>query len=387
MFKRNLRITNSRSFFLFGARATGKSTFVKNLDFLKRRTRYIDLLEPAVEEKYSLNPQILIDELKENSQGYKWVLIDEVQKVPKLLDAVHYLIESTDLKFALTGSSSRKLKRVGANLLAGRAFRNSMFPLTCIEMGKKFSIQFQMNWGSLPEVTQLKSDKERSQYLRTYYETYIREEIVAEQLVRNLNPFRLFLPICMQNETNPLNFTKIAEQTGVDTKTVQNYYDILIDTHLGFYLNSFDRSLRSVQIKAPKFYFFDIGVRRAIEKQLSNPVVQGTSLYGTLFESWFINECYRLNEYGQLDYKFSYFRTKDDAEIDLIIERPDGSIALVEIKSAENVEDRHLKHLNHFQKDFPEAEYICVCNASHARTRGKIKILPWSAAFRALRLV
>jgi predicted AAA+ superfamily ATPase len=258
--------------------------------------------------------------------------------------------------------------------------------LTALELGKKMNIEHQLNWGSLPEVINLKSDKDKSLYLKTYLEIYIKEEVVAEQAVRNLTPFRLFLPLCMQNETEPLNFTKLSERTGVDVKTVQNYFEILIDTNLGFFLNSYDKSLRAVQKEAPKFYFFDCGVRRAIEKQLSIPVKKQTSLYGVLFESWFINECHRLNEYFQLDYKFSYLRTKDDAEIDLIIERPDQSVTLVEIKSTDKIEDRHLKHLKSFKKDFLNANYVCVSDENKSRTLDGILITPWKNAFKVLKL-
>jgi predicted AAA+ superfamily ATPase len=387
MIKRTLKLSKSRSFFLFGARGTGKSTLLLQDPTFKKNCLKIDMLEPEQEEKYCLHPQILFEELDGNPDGYKWVVIDEIQKSPKLLDVVHKLIESTDIKFALTGSSSRKLKRMGANLLAGRAFRFFLYPLTSIELGKHMDLDKQLNWGSLPEVLNFRNTKDKSLYLRAYLENYIKEEVVAEQAVRNLTPFRLFLPICMQNETEPLNFTKIAESTGVDVKTIQNYFEILIDTHLGFFLNSYDKSLRVVQREAPKFYFFDCGVKRAIEKQLTIPIQKQTTQYGKAFESWFINECFRLNEYQQLDYKFSYLRTKDDAEIDLIIERPDHSVTLVEIKSTDKIEGRHLKHLKHFRKDFPDANFICVCSEKKTRKVDGINVIPWQQAFKLLKLL
>jgi predicted AAA+ superfamily ATPase len=276
---------------------------------------------------------------------------------------------------------------MGANLLAGRAFRYFLYPLTSFELGPKFDLEDQLNWGSLPEIIKFKNVKDKALYLKAYLENYIKEEVVAEQSVRNLTPFRLFLPICMQNETEPLNFSKIAESTGVDVKTIQNYFEILVDTHLGFFLNSYDKSLRAVQKSAPKFYFFDGGVRKAIEKQLTIPLQKQTTQYGKAFESWFINECFRLNEYHQLDFKFSYLRTKDDAEIDLIIERPDRTISLVEIKSSERIEARHLKHLKHFEKDFPNSNKICVCNEKKSRQVDKILITPWKKAFKLLNLL
>ncbi len=387
MIQRLLKISKTKSFFLFGGRGTGKSTLIHNLAEFKSKTLKIDLLLPEQEEKYSLRPQTLFDELDGNPDNLKWVFIDEVQKSPKLLDVVHKLIESTHLKFVLTGSSSRKLKRLSANLLAGRAFRYFLYPLTALELGKKMNLEHQLNWGSLPEVFTLKTNKDKALYLKSYVDNYIKEEIVAEQAVRNLNPFRLFLPICMQNETEPINFTKLAEATGVDIKTIQNYFDIIIDTNLGFFLNSYSRSVRAVQKEAPKFYFFDTGVRRAIQKQLSIPVEKQTSNYGKLFESWFVNECHRLNEYNQLDYQFSYLRTKDDAEIDLIIERPNGTFTLVEIKSSEKIEQRHLKHLKLFKDDFKNADLVCVCNEKKVRKTDGVTVSPWSEAFKILKLI
>jgi uncharacterized protein len=303
------------------------------------------------------------------------------------LDIVHKLIESTSIKFALTGSSSRKLKRIGANLLAGRAFNFRLFPMTSVEIGPSFNLEAALTWGSLPKIFSLKTSRQKSLFLKSYLETYLKEEIIAEQVLRNLNPFRLFLPMCLQNETEPLNFSKIAVDTGVDTKTIQSYYEILCDTHLGFLLNPYDKSVRSVQKKASKFYFFDTGVRRAIGKSLKISLQKQTSDYGILFESWFINEIYRYNEYHQLDYTLSYLRTKDDAEIDLIIERPNGSVSLVEIKSSEKIEERHIKHLVSFKNEFPNAELICVSNEKKARRQNDVLILPWQQAFNVLKMI
>ena len=389
MYKRIQELESKQSFFLFGARGTGKSTLLQQQKYLlnsKDSVLWIDLLSPEDEEKYSLKPQTLLHEVEAMKKHLQWIVIDEIQKAPKLLNVVHKIIESTSIQFALTGSSSRKLKRIGANLLAGRAYTFQLFPFTSQEMGKDFNLDEALAWGTLPGSTNASTTKQKALFLKSYYNTYIKEEIVAEQAVRNLNPFRLYLPICMQNEAEPLNFSNISDQTGVDTKTIQNYYDILCDTHLGFFLNPYGKSIRAVQKKAPKFYFFDTGVRRAIEKQLSIPLQKKTSDYGKLFETWYINEVHRYNECKGLDYNFSYIRTKDDAEIDLIIERPDKSVSLVEIKSSEKIEERHLKHLNSFKNDFPNADLICVCNEKKARKVDGVWILPWKESFKVLRL-
>lgn len=384
MFYRLISISNEESFFLFGARGVGKSTLLEKLPFLKKALVF-DLLDQDIEEEFEVRPQLLFERCASLPKK-SWVVIDEVQKIPQLLDVVHALIEKRKIHFALTGSSSRKIKRSGANLLAGRALIHTLFPLNHIEMGKSFDLNFVLNWGSLPKVINYKSDSLRSKFLKSYVQTYLKEEIVAEQLVRNLKPFRLFLPIAAQMNAKPLNFTNISKDTGVDYKTIQTYFDILVDTHMGYFLESYSGSVRKVQLQAPKFYFFDLGVKRALQKQLTIPVHPETNTYGEAFETWFINECIILNSYYNLDYEFSYLRTKDDVEIDLIVTRPDGSMVLVEIKSATHIDPRHLKHLKAFQNDFSNAEFICVSQAKHSQIIDGIKILPWRQALSVIGL-
>lgn len=378
MIKRLLNLSNSQSFFLFGARSTGKTTLVENTPFL-RSAAYYDLLNPDLEEEMSLRPQSLFEKVSPLPRG-SWVVIDEVQKVPALLDVVHSLMEKKRINFALTGSSARKLKRGGGNLLAGRAIVFSLFPLTHLELGDSFHLDEALNWGSLPKMTELLTDLERSRYLRAYVQTYVKEEIVVEQLIRNLDPFRLFLPVAAQMNSQIINYSNISRDTGVDYKTIQNYYQILVETHIGHFLESYSRSVRKVQRQAPKFYFFDNGVRRSIGKGLTIPVTPQTTNYGEAFESWVINECFRLNSYFELDFSFSYLRTKDDVEVDLVVERPNGSVALVEIKSAERIDERHVKSLVHFQKDFPKAQFICAATVKQPQKIGKVLVLPWEQA-------
>jgi len=385
MIKRLISISPEDSFFLFGARGTGKSTLLENLDFLKNALRF-DLLDQDVESDLSLRPQLLAERCT-NLKKNDWVSIDEIQKIPELLNVVHSLIEKNKLRFALTGSSSRKLKRKGANLLAGRALIHTLSPLTFIELGKEFDIDFALNWGGLPKVHSYSSDLLRSKFLRSYVQTYIKEEIVAEQLVRNLRPFRMFLPIAAQMNAKPLNYTNIAKDTGVDYKTIQTYFEILAETYIGQFLESYDGSARKVQVQAPKFYFFDLGVMRTLQKQITIPIKPETNLYGEAFETWFINQCFTLNAYFDLDYSFSYLRTKDDAEVDLIISRPDGTQSLVEIKSSKYIDERHIKHIKSFKKDFPKANFFCVSQVKQTAIIEGIKIIPFQKAFAELGLV
>lgn len=385
MIKRKISISDEESFFLFGARGTGKSTLLKELNFLKDAVFY-DLLDQDLESSLSLRPQLLYEQC-ENLPKNSWVVIDEVQKIPEILNVIHSLIENKKLKFALTGSSSRKLKRKGANLLAGRALTYSMFPLTFLELAKDFDLDMALNWGSLPKIQSYNSNTLRAKYLRSYVQTYVREEIVAEQLVRNLNPFRMFLPIAAQMNSKPLNFSNMAKDTGVDYKTIQTYFEILTETYMGNFLESYAGSKRKVQIQAPKFYFFDYGVKRALESQLRLPLETETNSFGDAFETWFINQCFALNSYYELDYSFSYLRTKDDAEVDLIISKPDGTEILIEIKSSTHIDKRHLRHLKSFQKDFKNAQFLCVSRVSREQVIDDIRILPYKKALEILFII
>jgi len=375
---RACRLPTRNSFFLFGARGTGKTTLLRQSSFLSGAL-WIDLLDSDTEERYALRPGLLQEQAEALPDG-SWIVIDEVQKLPKLLDQVHLILGKRQLLFALTGSSSRKIKRGGADLLAGRAWTFYLYPLTSRETDVNFDLDAALAWGTLPQLLRLPESADRSRYLRSYTQTYLQEEILVEQLVRNLDPFRLFLPLAAQMETHIINYTNIARDTGVDYKTIQNYYQILVDTNLGFFLEPFGRSIRKVQYQSPKFYFFDTGVKRALQRRLTVPLQDRTSEYGEAFESWFINECYRLNHYLELDYTFSYLRTKDDVEVDLIIDRPGQVLVLVEIKSATTIDERHLRHLARFQEDFPDAEFFCVARVAVAQKVGKILVLPWQEA-------
>lgn len=382
MIRRIVQLSQEQSFFLFGARGTGKSTLLANTPFLKG-AMYFDLLDVDLEEELSLNPELFVQRVSTLSKG-QWVVVDEIQKKPILLDSVHSLMEKKKIKFALTGSSSRKLRRGGANLLAGRAVVFSLFPFTHIELGTQFQLEHALNWGTLPRSLELNDAKEKARFLKAYSQTYVKEEIVVEQLIRNLEPFRLFLPIAAQMDGQVINYSNIARDTGVDYKTIQSYYQILVETHLGQFLESYSRSVRKVQIQAPKFYFFDNGVKRALERKLTTTLQAQTSEYGNAFESWFISECFRLNSYMELDYSLSYLRTKDDIEVDLVIERPGRELAVVEIKSSNRIDERHVRSLLHFKKDFPKAQFVCVAQVKQAQEIEGIAVLPWAQAFKEL---
>ena len=384
MFQRLSNPLLSNSFFVFGARGTGKSTLIQSL--LPADTTWtIDLLNADTEEHFKARPQHLASEALARRKKIEWIFIDEVQKIPKLLDVVHSLMESSEtrhLKFALSGSSARKLKIAGANLLAGRAFVNELYPLTHEELGLEFDLESALNWGTLPKMAALSEDVARQEYLRTYARTYLKEEIWDERLVQNLDPFRKFLEVAAQSNGTIINYSKLAKQTGVDDKTVKKYFEILADTFLGFYLESYSRSVRVQQISSPKFYLFDPGVKRAMEGLLTVPIVKKTYAFGKAFEHFILCECIRLNSYLRKDFKFSYLKTKDDAEIDLIIERPGQSTVLIEIKSTEEVDEQDGAVLQRFVKDFSGAEFRIWSNDTRPKYFGDIKAFHWRQGIR-----
>jgi predicted AAA+ superfamily ATPase len=393
-FPRLCKPSNSRSFFLFGARGTGKSTLIHNL-LGNADALWIDLLDPDLEDRYSRHPAALLEQVRARHRDsvvglWDWIVIDEIQKVPRLLDVVHAILESrefTSPKFALTGSSARKLRHGGANLLAGRAFVQNLHPLTFLELGDSFDLDSTLNWGSLPEIFQLQDDGQRRDYLTSYGRTYLREEVWNEHLVHKLEPFRQFLEVAAQASGQPVNASAIARDVGVDDKTVRKYFQILEDTLLGFFLEPFSRSVRKRQLQASKFYFFDLGVQRSLERSLRQHIVPGTFAFGRAFEHFIVLEMIRLNDTFRLDHRFSHLRTKDGVEIDLVVERPGEPPALVEIKSSNRTTRHDSRHLLPFLADIPGAVGYCISLDPLEREIDGIRHLPWRKAFQELGLI
>lgn len=312
---------------------------------------WIDLLTDSDEDLYGRNPDELSRQLDRGE--FKRIVIDEIQKVPKLLDIIQHEMEKrNDLQFVLTGSSARKLKRGSANLLAGRAFTYHLFPLTFFELGNNFNLKDVLEFGSLPKLLQYKSGEDKNEFLRSYVKTYLREEIQIEQLVRRLNPFRDFLEVAAQCNGKIINFSKISRDVGVDDKTIYSYFSILEDTLIGFFLHSFHRSVRKQQREAPKFYFFDPGIVRALRGTLRIELLPQTYAFGEAFEHLVILECLRMNEYKRMDYRFSYLLTKSGVEIDLVIQRPGEEDLLVEIKPTSRLVPQHTTQVKRLKKDW-----------------------------------
>lgn len=377
MYKRLNNLTISNSFFLFGARGTGKSTLVRhkfsNIEILE-----IDLLDPIQAEEALLG----LPELKARiefavSEG-KWIFIDEVQKAPKILDIAQGLIDRKNARFIFTGSSARKLRRGAANLLGGRAYQFQLYPLTSIELGENFDLLRHLKFGGLPQAWKNLNSSDAILYLRSYVSTYLKEEIAEEQLVRKLEPFAKFLQVAAQMSGYLLNYTKLARDIGVSDQTVKTYFQILEETLLGFTLLPYERSIRKAVGKTPKFYFFDTGVLRAIQRTIDQPFDQNHYLYGLYFEHFLIHEIMRRANYAGRDYQYSFLRLNDKEEIDLVIDRPGQSEILVEIKSTTKVTAEHAEVLLGLSNDFPNAELYLLSNDPEPKLFERVKCIHWS---------
>jgi predicted AAA+ superfamily ATPase len=378
MKKRLLALEKDYSLLLFGARGVGKSTLIETT-FSPKKRLIINLLDVQQEDRLARNPNELIELVEGASSDVTHIVIDEIQKIPKLLDIVHLLLESRHCQkyFILTGSSARKLKMAGVNLLAGRAFVSHLYPFSYLELGEDFNLQQALSYGLLPKVTEFASEKSKQRFLQAYTLTYLKEEIWAEQLVKNLDPFRKFLEVAAQCNGKIINYSTIARDVGADDKTVKNYFSLLEDTLLGRLLEPLHHSFRKRLKSAPKFYFFDLGVVRALAHSLSIPPIASTSYYGELFESFIITESIKLASYFQSEFRFSYLMTADHVEIDLIVERPGKPLLLIEIKSNHQVKIEDLRSLQTIATELGNCEPLCFSNDPHPRRVGDVMIYPW----------
>ncbi len=383
MISRFQNLKTKQNLFLFGARGTGKSTLVKHL-FSSQKMLYIDFLDYKQENAFLKNPDRLSNILSKNQ--YKFVVIDEVQKVPKLLDIIHREIEQNKkTQFIMTGSSARKLKRGQANLLAGRAISYYLYPFSCFELVSKFSIKNALQFGTLPKLLELKSKKEKILFLESYVQNYLKEEVLQEQIVRKIQPFKNFLEITAQLNGQTINYSKFAREVKSDHKTIQNYFSILEDTLIGFFLPTYSRSVRKQQQKAPKFYLFDTGITRALDETLTLPIKPKTFSFGRAFEHFVILECFKLNHYFRKRYKFSYLKTKNGLEMDLIIQRPGKRELIVEIKSTNEIRKDHIKTVKHFSSDWdlPHSAQVWSLDTQAQSIQG-ISCLHWQKALQKL---
>lgn len=366
---------------MFGPRQTGKSTLLK-ATFGQDESLYYDLLVSDEFRRLAARPSLLRDEVLARPAKRTHVIVDEIQRVPDLLSEIHSLLESPNAPiFCMSGSSARKLKRQQADLLAGRAWTLSLHPLTHGECGPLFSLDRVLRLGSLPSVHLDDDEEGAKRTLKAYAGTYLKEEIEAEALVRRTGSFLRFLPLAAAENGNFLNYSAIARETGTSYQSVKGYFQILEDTLLGFMLSPYSKSARTTLAKRPRFYFFDLGVQRALAGRLSAPLERGTPDYGRAFEHFLILEVLRLADYAGKDYALSAYRTEGGAEVDLVVETPERGVFAIEVKVSDDPHPADLRGLRSFAEAVPGARLLCACLAPRRRTLAGIHILPWQELF------
>lgn len=354
----------SDSLFLWGPRQTGKSTLLKQLF---PNDPYYDLLKSDVYTKYKLKPSLLRDECMMLDEG-SVVVIDEVQKIPALLDEVHWLMTNKDIRFILCGSSARKLRRTSANMLGGRAIRKVLHPLVSAEI-PDFELNKAINHGMLPRHYLIENPQKR---LQAYIGDYLQQEIIAEALVRNLDSFTRFLEVAALSDTEMVNYTKIASDCGVSSKTIKEYFTILEETLVGMFIPAYTKVIkRKVQL-APKFYYFDVGITNYLLHR--EKLQHGTAEYGHAFEHLIIQELVAYLDYSESNKKLSFWHTLNNAyEVDAVI--GDAELA-IEIKSSERIASSHLKGLKAFKEEHPQCKLVVVSLEETPRMFNDVEVWP-----------
>lgn len=362
--KQILEGSGNESVFLWGARQTGKSTLLKHLfpDAI-----WFDLLLSEVYRRYQSDPKqfrevILANPLK------SIVIVDEIQKIPELLDEIHWLIVNHQVRFILSGSSPRKILRSGANLLGGRALRYELYPLIQSEI-PEFDLLRALNNGLLPKHYLAQNPKK---ILEAYLGNYLKDEIIAEAKIRNINAFTKFLESAAFSNGEMVNYTNIAADCGVSSVTVKEYFQILEDTLIGRFIPTFQKKPKRRVVQAPKFYYFDVGVANSLLKR--GKIEMGSEAFGNSFEHFIYQELYAHSKYSDLNYLISYWRTSSQIEVDFIL--GDHEVA-VEVKGTNNIQTRHLKGLQSFSEEYAVKKLIIVSNDPLERKIGAITVMPW----------
>ena len=366
------------SLFLWGSRQTGKSTLLKAL-FPK--ARLYDLLKTDVRMSLQLRPALLREECEMLVEG-ELVIIDEVQKVPALLDEVHWLIENRGLRFILSGSSARKLRRSGANLLGGRALRFTLFPLVSAEI-PDFDLQRALNNGMLPRHYLVADPSKR---IQSYIGDYLQQEIVEEAIVRQLDAFTRFLQVAALSNAEIVNYTNIAQDCGVSAKTVKEYFAILEETMLGFYLPAYTKTVKRKLIQSPKFYYFDVAIPNHLLHRRT--LMPGTDLYGHAVEHLVIQELRAFLSYsfGE-DKALRYWRTLDNKyEVDALLCDAMTNVVevAIEVKSSDRVASNDTKGLKALGEEHPETKLILLSMEDKPRILNGVEVWPITLFFQRL---
>jgi uncharacterized protein len=376
VFARSRSLPTRQSFFLFGPRGTGKSTLLKSAF---PDAAYFDLLDLSVYSELLAHPHRL--EALAEPRGASRIVIDEIQRLPALLDEVHRLIETRRWRFALTGSSARKLRRGGVNLLAGRARTLSLHPLTAAELGSAFNLPHSLRYGQLPSVY-VEADPKR--YLASYVGTYLREEVQAEALTRNLDGFSRFLVAASFSQAAVLSVSAVAREVGLPRKSVEGYFGLLDDLLLSFHLPVFTRRAKRAVVAHPKFYFFDTGVYRALRPV--GPLDSTEEIDGAAVETLVLQELRATNDNHGLGYDLYYWRTREQKEIDFVLYGERGLIAM-EVKRSGRLRESDLADLKLFAADYPAARCVLLYGGDREYVIDRIRVLPLASALPDLRSI
>ena len=356
--------SEQESIFFWGARQTGKSTLLKTLF---PNALWFDLLLSDEYERLSKKPELLREIILAN-RNVSLVIIDEIQRLPDLLNEVHWLISNHKVRFILSGSSPRKILRGGFNLLGGRALRYELYPLISVEI-PDFDLIRALNHGLLPRHYDSANPRK---LLSSYIGSYLQDEIVAEARIRNVHTFSRFLEVAALTNGEMINYTNIASDCGISAKTIKEYFQILEDTLIGRYLPSFQKRPKRRVITAPKFYMFDIGITNYLLNR--NKIEKGTELFGKAFEHFIYQEIYAHSRYSDVNYPMYYWRTASQIEIDFVL--GDHEVA-IEVKATDQATVRHLKGLKAFAEEYDVKKLILVSNDPLPRLVDDIEILPW----------
>ncbi len=362
------------SVFLFGARQTGKTTLLLSLF---PDSRFYDLLENDTYERLQRNPSLLRQELASAGAG-EIVIIDEIQLIPELLNEVHWLITRQGIHFILSGSSARKLKRKGVNTLGGRAVRNVLYPLVSAEV-PEFDLIKAVNRGMLPTHYLAANERQLQKRMQAYVSVYLKEEIAAEALVRKLSAFNRFMEVAALTDGEMVNYTNIAQDCGVDAKTVKEYFAILEETLIGYMVPAFRRTVKRRLNQSSRFYYFDVSLPNYLLHR--RDMQPGNDDFGHAFEHLMMQEIIAYLGYNDIEDALSYWHTHTGYEVDAVL--GDAKVA-IEFKSTAEVQSRHLRGLKAFHEEHPDARMIIVSLDVAPRIFNGVEVMPATHFLRSL---
>lgn len=374
MYPRLISINTESSALILGPRGTGKTSWIKN-HF--KEALYLDLLESETYNDLLANPSNLKNRIPKETKEF--IIIDEIQKIPELLNEVHRLIETYKYKFVLTGSSARSLRRKGVNLLAGRALNYNMHPLTCYELGDDFSLEKSLKFGLLPSAYK---SKDPAHYLETYLATYLKEEVLQEGLLRNLGEFARFLEVASFSQGGILNYSNIAREAAIDRRVVSSFFEIVEDLLIGYKLSVFTKRAKRRLVSHPKFYFFDSGIYRTLRPR--GPLDTTEEIDGAALETLLLAHLRAVNDYYRLGYKIYYWHTSNDVEVDFVLYGEKGLFAF-EIKRTRSLSRSDLHGLRAFAKDYEVAKLFLFYGGDHDEYYDNIHVMPFEKGLLELR--